>query len=52
LARFEDRLEIEIDVESNILDEAIVPMIIQPLVENGIKHGLSPLIEGGRSELK
>ena len=47
-ARFEDRLEIEIEIESNILDEAIVPMIIQPLVENGIKHGLSPLIEGGK----
>jgi LytS/YehU family sensor histidine kinase len=49
-SRFEDRL-VEIDVESNILDEAIVPMIIQPLVENGIKHGLSPLIVE-RSELK
>lgn len=53
-ARFENRLEIVIDVDESILNEAVAPMIIQPLVENGIKHGLSPLIEGGeiRVEIK
>ena len=51
-ARFENRLEIEIDVDESILNEAITPMIIQPLVENGIKHGLSPLIEGGKISIE
>lgn len=50
--RFEDRLEIEIDVADGILDEKIPPMLLQPLVENSIKHGLSSLIEGGKITIK
>ena len=45
--RFQERLEIHIDVDASILDEMIPPMLLQPLVENSIKHGLSSLIEGG-----
>lgn len=47
-ARFEDRLQIEINVSENLLQEKIPPMIIQPLVENAVKHGISNLIEGGK----
>lgn len=46
-ARFENRLQIKITIPENILDEQIPPMIIQPLVENAVKHGISNLIEGG-----
>lgn len=46
-ARFQDRLRIEVNVPDNILDEMIPPMLLQPLVENSVKHGLSSLIEGG-----
>ncbi|WP_298894468.1 histidine kinase [uncultured Psychroserpens sp.] len=45
--RFQERLEIYIDVDDSILDEMIPPMLLQPLVENSIRHGLSSLIEGG-----
>lgn len=45
--RFEERLQIRIDVDKSILNEKVPPMLLQPLVENSIKHGLSSLIEGG-----
>ncbi|WGD34991.1 histidine kinase [Olleya sp. YS] len=45
--RFQDRLHVNIEVEDHIKDELIPPMLLQPLVENSIKHGLSSLIEGG-----
>ena len=46
-ARFEDRLKVEFDVKDEILGKKVPPMILQPLVENSIKHGLSSLIDGG-----
>ena len=46
--RFNDRLEVEINVEDGIKNEMIPPMLLQPLVENSIKHGLSSLIDGGK----
>ena len=46
-ARFEDRLQIQIDIPNDILEHQIPPMIIQPLVENAVKHGISSLLEGG-----
>jgi len=50
--RFQERLQIFVDVEDAILDEKIPPMLLQPLLENSIKHGLSSLIEGGAITLK
>lgn len=46
-ARFGDRLRVEINVEPELLTRKIPPMLLQPLVENSIKHGLSSLVEGG-----
>lgn len=46
--RFQERLEIEIDVDDSVLDEMIPPMLLQPLVENSVKHGLASLIDGGK----
>ena len=46
-ARFDERLQIEIDVPEELMDEMVPPMLLQPLVENSVKHGLSSLIDGG-----
>ena len=46
-ARFGDRLNVEINVPRNLYEEKIPPMLLQPLVENSVKHGLSSLIDGG-----
>lgn len=48
--RFEERLKIHFEIDEQSLDHKIPPMILQTLVENGIKHGISKLAEGG--ELK
>ncbi|SHH41573.1 Histidine kinase-, DNA gyrase B-, and HSP90-like ATPase [Winogradskyella jejuensis] len=45
--RFQERLKVSINVKENLLDEMVPPMLLQPLVENSVKHGLSSLIEGG-----
>jgi sensor histidine kinase YesM len=46
-ARFEDKLRFEIDMPEALLDEPVPPMLLQPLVENAIKHGIAPKIGGG-----
>lgn len=45
--RFGDRLELIYDVDSEILDEPVIPLILLPLVENAVKHGIQQLLEGG-----
>lgn len=46
-ARFEERLAYSFEVDENLRSLRIPPMILQPLVENAIKHGISPKVEGG-----
>jgi two-component system, LytTR family, sensor kinase len=46
--RFEERLRFRIDIPEELRECAIPPMIIQPLVENAVIHGISPKIAGGR----
>ena len=46
-ARFGDRLTVKMDIDDDILNEKVPSMILQPLVENSLKHGLASLIEGG-----
>ncbi|MEM7485546.1 MAG: histidine kinase [Bacteroidota bacterium] len=45
--RFKERLHIDIKVSNDLMGEKIPPMLLQPLVENSVKHGLSSIIEGG-----
>ena len=45
--RFEDRLKIEYDIDEDTLDQQVPPMMLQTLVENAIKHGISKQIRGG-----
>lgn len=50
--RFEDRLKYEIDIDRITNKIEIPPMMIQTLVENGIKHGVAKRTEGGEIQLK
>lgn len=45
--RFEDRLNIEYDINSNTLKQFVPPMMLQTLVENALKHGIGKLKNGG-----
>ena len=47
LVRFGDKLRFERDIDPNTLDMFIPSMLLQPLVENSVKHGLSTKVEGG-----
>src|SRR5204863_8921456 len=46
-ARFEDRLRVRIDVPWELRRIRIPALVIQPLVENAIKHGISECLAGG-----
>ena len=45
--RFEDRLTVYIDVPESVRDVPIPALIVQPLVENAVKHGIQPSAAGG-----
>ena len=45
--RFSDRLNYTINVDKSCQEYAIPPLILQTLVENSVKHGISPKPEGG-----
>ncbi|WP_290697975.1 histidine kinase [Lacinutrix sp.] len=49
--QFENRLMFTSKVEDNLLNVDIPPMIIQMLIENALKHGISNLREGGNIDL-
>ena len=51
LTRFHDRLKVEMHISPDTLDASVPNMILQPLVENAIKHGVGPRSEGGRIEI-
>jgi signal transduction histidine kinase len=45
--RFEERLQFVIDVPDEMRDTLVPPMLLQPLVENAVKHGISGKVSGG-----
>jgi signal transduction histidine kinase len=49
--RFQGRLSIESRVDPGVLDALVPNLILQPLVENAIKHGVSKIDDAGRIEI-
>jgi sensor histidine kinase YesM len=49
--RLQDRLDTQIDVEPQVLDARVPNLILQPIVENAIRHGIAPRSTPGRVEI-
>jgi signal transduction histidine kinase len=45
--RMGDRLTQRLDLPDGLADAPVPPLLLQPLVENAIKHGLEPKVAGG-----
>ena len=45
--RMGDRLQFELAVAEELGSAPLAPMLLQPIVENAIKHGLEPKVDGG-----
>jgi hypothetical protein len=50
--RMGERLRFDIRVEPGVKDAEMPPLVLATLIENAIKHGLSPLPEGGRIDVQ
>jgi two-component system, LytTR family, sensor kinase len=49
--RFQDRLTVRMEVDSRALDARVPNLILQPLVENAIRHGIAPRAAAGLVEI-
>lgn len=50
--RFEERLKVDLDIDPDTLAQPVPPMMLQTLVENAIKHGISKQLMGGFVHIK
>ena len=50
--RLGGRLRIEVAIAPETLDALVPSMLLQPLVENAVRHGVAPLVEGGTIRLE
>jgi len=49
--RFGDRLQVRLDVPAETLDLLVPSLVLQPVVENAVRHGIEPLESDGRVEV-
>jgi len=49
--RFQDRLSVKMNIDGDVLDAAIPNLILQPLVENAVRHGIAPRAAAGHIDI-
>jgi two-component system, LytTR family, sensor kinase len=50
--RLGDRLRVAMDISPDTLDALVPSMLLQPLVENAVRHGIAPLVAGGTIRIR
>jgi two-component system LytT family sensor kinase len=50
--RFGDRLNVDVAAPAEVLEAQVPNLILQPLVENAVRHGIEPRAKAGRIELR
>jgi hypothetical protein len=50
--RFGDRMSFREQIDKRCLEKIFPPLLLQPLVENAVKHGVASLVEGGQIVLE
>lgn len=45
--RFSDRMQVKLDVDPEVMDVSVPNLILHPLVENAVRHGISGTVDGG-----
>ncbi len=50
--RFEDRLTVVLEVEPETLDARVPQLLLQPLVDNAVKHGIAHRVAGGEIHIR
>src|SRR5688500_12989293 len=50
-ARFEERMAVRVHVDDDLLDTQVPSFLLQPIVENAIRHGIAPRLAGGEVEV-
>ena len=50
--RFGDRLKVTVDIPLDLYGALVPPLVLQPLVENAIVHGIGKLVDGGEIRVK
>jgi two-component system LytT family sensor kinase len=50
-ARFAERLQVRVEVPEELREARVPSLILQPLVENAVKHGIAARVEGGSIEI-
>lgn len=51
-ARFEGRISVSVEIDDEVLAWRVPSFLLQPLVENAIRHGVAPRVGGGRVEVR
>ena len=50
--RFGDRLQVAWDLDPAAATAPVPPLVLQPLVENAVRHGIEPAVQGGRIQVR
>jgi two-component system LytT family sensor kinase len=50
-ARFAERLQVHVDVPEELAGAQVPSLILQPIVENAVKHGIAKRVQGGAIEI-